>query len=261
MVKRPKLSFRLLVVLGCTVLFADISAPVAIADTDVSDNPNEPAPVEDGLHSADPIEADAGLEIDPGGGWNDQLHDQSGTYNRFGAAAYALQYVGDTRENHTRSTSGYNSNYVVFPNDCQNFVSQALRAGGWTNDLPDSSTDSGPFWFYFNRLEGWSTSWSAVSRFMQYAQHATGRGRFVRYWSQVTFGDVVMVDWGNLDTPGPDYHSMIVTDVNYAPGHPEFDIKLTYHTNNRLHKSLNALKLANPNARWWAYHVYGPRYD
>jgi len=77
----------------------------------------------------------------------------------------------------------------------------------------------------------------------------TGRRAFKRYWSQVVPGDVVLVDWNAADGDGRPHitHAAVVTRVSAN------DIFLTYHTTNRLNKSLNALKAApdNRNAAWW----------
>lgn len=111
------------------------------------------------------------------------------------------------------------------------------------------------YWF----LDSWfdySASWAAVVPFMRYAQNSPGRGRYVKYWSNVDRGDVVMVDWNGAATPPRQMHSAVVTRVDGSPGKPTFDLRLTYHTNNRLHKSLRDLVGANPGATWWAFHLY-----
>lgn len=33
------------------------------------------------------------------------------------------------------------AHYVAFSDDCQNFTSQALKAGGWTNDFANTTLD------------------------------------------------------------------------------------------------------------------------
>lgn len=50
------------------------------------------------------------------------------SYNRVAARDYARRFAGEPG---TMSTKGYNTAYQSFnPNDCANFISQCLRAGG-----------------------------------------------------------------------------------------------------------------------------------
>jgi hypothetical protein len=176
--------------------------------------------------------------------------------DRSAIVVYARQYVGDII-NYT-SSAGYNSYYRVFRrNDCQNFVSQALRAGGWGDDEVGANT-----WYYDVEADGqtfWSLTWPLVGRFMNYV-HRDGvrRGQFIRYAGDAEIGDVMFVDWnGPSPNLGPG-HSMVVTRIDYWPGHRSFDLRLTYHTNNRVDKSWQALKAdpANANAVWWLFHLY-----
>lgn len=93
---------------------------------------------------------------------------------------------------------------------------------------------------------------------MTYARReGVPRGRFVRWFSHLQLGDVVLVDW-NGPAPGAFFHSMVVTRIVGVPGQPNFDLLLTYHTNNRLDKSLKALRAdpANEGATWWGFHLF-----
>jgi hypothetical protein len=171
-------------------------------------------------------------------------------------AHYARQYAGDLQN--PTSSAGYNTFYRVFrKNDCQNFVSQALRAGGWGDDDVGANT-----WYYDKEADGqtfWSPSWPLVGRFMTYVKRDDRRrGQFVRYFSDAAVGDVVFVDWSGPNPTLAPIHSMIVTRIDFWPGHSQFDLRLTYHTNNRVDKSLRALR-ADPNndrAVWWLFHLY-----
>jgi putative amidase-like protein len=174
--------------------------------------------------------------------------------NRAAIRDYAVQFVGDTSR--PTSSQGYNGAYPVFyDNDCQNFVSQALRAGGWV-DTPTFSQNAANPRHWFHNSPQISNTWVSVVHFMRFAQ-SSNRGRFVRYWSLVELGDVVMVDWSGPGAPY-DYHSMVVTRIDGVVGDPGWDIRLTYHTNNRLHKSLRSLMASpdNSNAVWWAFNLY-----
>lgn len=119
-----------------------------------------------------------------------------------------------------------NPAYRSFPNDCTNFVSQALRAGGWQ--------DVGPSIPYYTRLKyewwywdhtprsesGQSRSWTQADSFFQYI-NVSGRADFTLKLDRLEPGDVVQVDWEYdifVD------HTMIVTKKD------KNDIYLTYHT-------------------------------
>ena len=123
--------------------------------------------------------------------WNDSYDVQK-------AVNYARTYA------YTRNT-----NYYYFPeNDCCNYVSQALRAGG----LQDISTGSG--WFCH---DGWySYSWTNCAGLMAALQeNGISIVRNPSY-SDIRVGDIIFYDFPKLYAPadGTQDHVTIVTGVN-----------------------------------------------
>lgn len=83
------------------------------------------------------------------------------TYNRKAAVQYALAYALQP-----------NPGYVYFDgNDCSNFISQCLRAGGAQNDY--NSTH--PWWYNNGRA---SICWAVASSLYWYIRTRSGASRF-----------------------------------------------------------------------------------
>jgi hypothetical protein len=161
---------------------------------------------------------------------------QTWSYNAQTAVSYALQYW-----------SNYNSQYRSYSNDCTNFTSQALRAGGWTFD--ESGSRTGPdTWYYGSFTATTSYSWAGAHNFYQFFKQS-GRGFMADYFSDLIKGDIVQADWG----PTPDgniSHSMIVTDVSNGTAF------LTYHSSNTRNRSLDDIKAQNPGTKWYGLLMY-----
>ena len=77
--------------------------------------------------------------------------DPSGPYvvDRQAIANYARQFVGSNLG--TDSSLGWNPNYPHFGNDCTNFASQALFAGGWP--MQDGNGDGVTAWYFHNSTD------------------------------------------------------------------------------------------------------------
>lgn len=179
--------------------------------------------------------------VDPGSG--------GGYYTNTSAeVAYAKQYAGTPD---ATSSAGYNSAYWHFKNDCTNFVSQALRAGGWSDVRPAYSynaTDSSQ-WFWINGVaKPFSYSWDAVFWFVRFVQKS-GRGVWYTNWkSYARPGDIVVADWESDGTPD---HLMIVT----ATALPT-QIYYTQHTRNRLNRPWTLARDENRGATWRFFHPF-----
>lgn len=159
------------------------------------------------------------------------------TYNATAAANYALTYVYN-----------YNSNYRVYSsNDCTNFTSQALRAGGWPFDESGGRTEP-TTWYYGSFEFTTSYSWAAAHNFYLFFKQS-GRGFMAQYFSDLIKGDIVQADWG----PAPDgniSHSMIVDDVINGVAF------VTYHSTDTKHRSLNDIAAQNPGTNWYGLLMY-----
>lgn len=115
-------------------------------------------------------------------------------YNRQAAVEYANKWW-----------NAYNPNYPHFDNDCANYVSQCLRAGG------------APLWGAPNRELGWwigegawSFSWSTAHSLRWYLAGSTKglTATIVHSPAELDIGDVIIYDFEN---DGRFDHSAIVT--------------------------------------------------
>ncbi|MEV6758550.1 amidase domain-containing protein [Streptomyces sp. NPDC051214] len=85
-----------------------------------------PVPSTDGIQAPD--------KPDRGKGPRRSAGPRAGTYNRAAAAAYANKWSGQWRKTSfgmTFTQDAHNPDYDHFDNDCANFASQVLHAGGW----------------------------------------------------------------------------------------------------------------------------------
>lgn len=132
-------------------------------------------------------------------------------------------------------------------NDCTNFISQALRAGGFRNRNVGHGTERSlwSWWYNSYRIDEWTHSWS-VAQFNYRFHQTTSRGRVVAHYWEVTLGDIMYADW-NGDTK--QQHAVIFTGRSASSG-----LKLSMHTTDR----------RNVDASWWmskARNDYGPSTD
>jgi hypothetical protein len=161
------------------------------------------------------------------------------SYNPSAAINYAYNYVYN-----------YNSSYREYPNDCTNFISQAVKAGGWPYDETGSRTAPDTWYYGSFSTATTSYSWAGAHNFYQFTSQS-GRAFRVSSFSGLYLGDVVQADFG----PAPDgniSHTMIVTSFNYA-GTTAF---LTYHTNNTRDRSIDDMSAQNPGTNWYGWGMY-----
>jgi hypothetical protein len=166
------------------------------------------------------------------------------------------------------SSVGYNPEFWDFSNDCTNFVSQAMWAGGWPTSSGWWYADDDPNGNEDYPLDGWSSSWTVSTDFYSFVNNS-GRGYFLNKnatsgnvdWADVVPGDVIFVDWDGQN-PGNGYlninHAMIVTSTSgVAQGNVYLgDILITQHTTNRKDYHLSNDTAQFPNARWWVMEPY-----
>ncbi|MFD6180680.1 amidase domain-containing protein [Streptomyces goshikiensis] len=157
---------------------------------------------------------------------------KTGAYDYAAMARYA--------EKHWRK---YNPSYRQFGGaggDCTNFVSQALKAGGWKS-APGSSSDYRNWWYDKTRQ---SDSWVGANEFAWFTL-SNHRATNLANVYQADIGDIVQVDWNG---DGSKDHSMMVTYRSKA-GIPY----VTYHSTNTYRKSLASLIASYPDAVYFAY--------
>lgn len=127
------------------------------------------------------------------------------SYDRLEAQKYALTYVNSR-----------NSKYMSLDgNNCQNFVSQVLRAGG----IPDDHESSGDYTvWYYNSSSDFTTVWTYVPYFRTYAKTNKGAGLCAEVDHNIydaNIGDVIEVG-----ITGPTRHTTVVADTVEKDGKP-----------------------------------------
>ncbi len=157
------------------------------------------------------------------------------------AAKYAVKWA-----------KSFNPDYSKQDNDCTNFVSQALQAGGWKiNDGvdPDDKVNWSP---NLTGPRGPSKTWSVAPWLMEYTVKtskrgtALGRAEIDNDWNSLWTllnGDIIFPDWGPNGTDGAVDHVMIVTGSITNGGSTEPTI--SQHTTARENLPISvSLKLA-----------------
>jgi hypothetical protein len=145
----------------------------------------------------------------------------------------------------TKYWSKYNTAYPDFNGagaggDCTNFVSQALKAGGWKH-VPGYTND---FHKWFGTADIQSDSFVGVNEFSWFALSSKRVTSLANVY-QADIGDVIQMDF-NKD--GSKDHTMIVTKRD-AQGVPY----VTYHSTNTYNRSVASLVASYPTAAFYAY--------
>jgi hypothetical protein len=136
------------------------------------------------------------------------------TYDRRAAVRYAERWW-----------NSYNPAYRRFSNDCTNYISQCLRAGGapmWGSPNRDTG------WWYTS--DSWSFSWAVAHSMRWYLSGAEQglKGKEVESPQELTYGDVICYDFNG---DGRWDHTTIVT------GKDQFGMPLVNaHTDNSRHR-------------------------
>lgn len=202
-----------------------------VSDVDAADGPA------DGGGKADEDEGskDAASDADPLSEGDDSgdKPEVRGNYNYGKMVAYADKHW-----------DRHNSAYRTYGTDCTNFVSQALRAGGWGPRGAVAPRTSNKFWFYGSSTLTTSYSWAAAENWYWFAKKHSKRTKILNNVWKLAKADVLQADWGrdnNID------HTMIVTKKHRGTPY------LTYHTSDTHNKSLKKLLSDHPRAWWYAH--------
>lgn len=136
-------------------------------------------------------------------------------YNRMEAIRYAELWWND-----------YNPSYRHFTDDCTNFISQCLFAGG----IPMEKTrNRSKGWWYTGGYEEWSYSWTTANSLKLYLEHGVHiRTEKMGSPDQLSIGDIICYDF---DGDGHWQHNTIVVakDINGMP-------LVNAHTTNSRHR-------------------------
>jgi hypothetical protein len=173
------------------------------------------------------------------------------TYNRNTAAAYADTYY-----------LNHNTNYQYFANnDCTNFISQALQAGGVPNigtTLTNSTVDPDA-WYHLTTGE-YSHSFTIAME--NYPNYPTGglvdhayRYLGVRFDRNSTIGtlnagDFVMFDQIPPLNMGLASHGEIGVGWLYDPDYNAYKYKVDAHSNSRYHVNWDSFWNPNTTSNW-----------
>lgn len=157
------------------------------------------------------------------------------TYNRTNAKNYMDRYG---------ATGTYNTAYVAFKNDCTNFASQVVYAGGYPKESRTTSAliDQNTSYWYYKDSRHYTTSWISVSDFYNYWVGSQGHtvrksdttGAIVSYGKT---GDVVQL-YDAIGSRGW-YHTIVLNSSGKYAG----------HTNDHTDTSLNNINSDNNNFR------------
>lgn len=154
------------------------------------------------------------------------------------AYAYSYAYNYNTAYREFKSSGG---------NDCANFVSQALKVGGWTETAGTQARTSIYEWWYgaFTQTYTWTSARDLYNFAKQSSPYRTGAAQ---YWSETLRGDIVFFDWtgdGSID------HSAVITGY-LSNGEPLF----SYHTTDRQNYALSSIEYDNANVVVYTRMVY-----
>lgn len=165
-----------------------------------------------------------------------------GTYQWLDAVYYAHTYA-----------YSYNSAYVSYGSeDCTNFMSQALRAGGWTLTSMSSSTDPN-LWWYDDTYDQNSQTWSAADWPINFV-YSSGRGYSLSAFTDLVLGDLMFADWAYNGTRGAPEHAMMLT---YKTSNNYGDIRFTYHSTDRYDYPLSLIlaDFPTPSNLYWGSRI------
>lgn len=141
--------------------------------------------------------------------------------NKAQLRSYALEWTSSSNKDRM------NPDFPQFGNNCANFVSQVLRAGGWQyrngwnpHNLDNWSPDlTGP--------AGSSYTWGGAKHLMTFG-HKTGEGEWLKNLWDARMGDLTFADWDpNGAADGQVDHAAVVS--GYGSSGP----RISQKSNNR----------------------------
>lgn len=192
-----------------------------------------PAPVtepsiDDGAKPQQP-DGDAASIDEPAANGSDKI--TTAAYNYQAMADYAIRYA-----------LSYNPSYRRFSDvggDCTNFISQALRAGGWAN--VNGYYRDYRYWWYNSLNETWS--WINVNFWASFARHSGRTSHLSNVW-YLGLADILQMDFSANQSKD---HSMIVSLRTSTMPY------LSYHTTDTRNRSLQSILNSYPNALYYAF--------
>ncbi|UNO38518.1 amidase domain-containing protein [Streptomyces sp. MST-110588] len=161
-------------------------------------------------------------------------------YNYQAMVDFAVKYA----------TAGDNVPYERDENDCTNFVSQALAAGGW-KEVPGWYRSDSAWWYNHNWWpipDNHSWTWGGAPNWQRFARDRSHRVYELDRPGALGLADVVQFEIHGYSKPGEPGHTMMVTSFtgDWMP-------KMSYHTTDTLNKPLSEIMAAHPNEKFWFF--------
>lgn len=135
-----------------------------------------------------------------------------------------------------------NPSYRKFDLNCTNFISQAMRAGGWKDDTGLWTSEKN--WWY-NSLNQ-SRPWVNAEDWFRFTRNHSKRGSVITNLSKVVPGDVIQIKFKGQTRIG---HSMIVTKKVGTK------VYVSYNTTDRLDKALSEVIAAYSGETYFAHGI------
>lgn len=158
------------------------------------------------------------------------------SFDKGDMAAYARKYA-----------LNYNDNYREYSNDCTNFMSQAVHAGGWWMINSGYDRDDYRRWNYGQFQWTTSYTWAGAHNFYNFGKWSTRTSTTSK--SKLRIGDLVHIKFSGSKRI---HHSMMVT--LYWSGSSSPHPKLSYHTTDYLNRPLWKIQAQYPPSRHTYYY-------
>ncbi|MFV0633464.1 amidase domain-containing protein [Demequina sp.] len=193
---------------------ASLTDPGWFDDDDLGSEVGEgiPGPSETAEAQLDAVDDDTWIEVGPvsARGYSAPLITGIGSSGRSYVVNYARKYALTP-----------NRYYRTYTSDCTNFVSQAVRAGGWS--FKNGWYRSNGAWYY-SSTGVTSFTWAGAENWFRFARVESKRAKTITRFSQVVPGDIIQVKFKGKSNIG---HSMVVTGVSKG------EIYVSYHSSNK----------------------------
>lgn len=166
-------------------------------------------------------------------------------YNATNAINYAFAWTQNGVITRNQQYSYYNG-----LNDCTNFVSQVLKAGGISQIRIDTwgyDYDDAPNWYYansFNNPPSWT--WGGAHNQYWHLKNSSSNVRRVYSTADLSVGDVVMWDTNPNDGTFHIGHNTVITKIQSGV------IYLTYHSTDKENEPISTLFNSGYLAYGWA---------
>ncbi len=163
-------------------------------------------------------------------------------------ASYNYRAMADFAKKYAKA--GNNVPYERDTNDCTNFVSQALSAGGWQRVTGWYRSDSA-WWYNHNPWpfpDNHSYTWGGAPNWQRFARDKSHRVYELPGASSLAIADVVQFSIRGYSKPGEPGHTMMVTDFT-----ADWQPLMSYHTTDTLNKPLSDIIAGHQGEKFWYF--------